>query len=398
MFIANPVDTEYDRLKALSLLDLDYDELQAEFANLTELAARIADTEISLVNFIDTYTQWSVSTHGINNIQMPREDSVCQFTILEEEHLEIKRLEEDERFSSKPYVAGKGGLDLSYYFGIPLTLHSGENLGALCVLDKVEKKLSPEKIEQLHLIAQQIVDSLEIKKELKEARQQIVQIRQTLKILAHDVRGPINGILGVSEMALFETLNGLESRSYFRIIANSSKELKDLTDDILKDHISNGKEDEGEIQIKDLAQKILNLYLPQAQPKNIELLVEYDPMQSNASVNKNKLLQIIGNLISNAIKFAPNKGRVWLKLGIQDSKYPKSFKIEVENTGTGISIEKIRDILDGKSLTTIGSAGEIGYGLGLKMVKQIVDEIEGNLSVSEGENRGAKFFVVIPQF
>lgn len=398
MLIANPVDKEYDRLKALSLLDLDYDELHAEFANLTELAARIADAEISLVNLIDSYTQWSVSTYGINNIQMPREDSVCQYTILEEQHLEIKRLEEDERFISKPFVAGNVGLDLSYYFGIPLTLSTGENLGALCVLDKEEKKLSPEKIEQLHLIAQQIVDSLEIKRDLKEARQQILDIKQTLKILAHDVRGPINGILGVSEMVLHETLTGLESRSYFRIIADSSKELRDLTDDILKDHISSGKEEDGEILIKDLGQKILNLYLPQAQPKNIDLLVEYDPLQSNIYVTKNKLLQIIGNLISNAIKFAPINGRVWLKLGIEDSSYLRSLKIEVENTGTGLSLEKIRDILEGKSISSIGSGGEIGFGLGLKMVKQIAEKLDGNLSISEPENSGAKFTVVIPQF
>lgn len=248
MLTVNPIDTEFDRLKALSRMDLDYDELQKEFANLTELAAQIADTEISLVNFIDNYTQWSVSAHGIKDIQMPREESVCQYTILEEQPLEIKRLDLDERFSTKSYVSGNGGLDLSYYFGIPLTLDSGEKLGALCVLDKEEKKLSPEKIKQLRLIAQQIVESLELKKELKEAKQQIVEISQTLKILAHDVRGPINGILGVSEIALFENLSGLESKSYFRKIAKSSKELKDLTDEILKVHISSGKLDE-EIKI-----------------------------------------------------------------------------------------------------------------------------------------------------
>lgn len=395
MLLANPVDKEYGRLKALSLLDLDYEELHTEFANLTELAARIAGTEISLVNFIDSYTQWSVSAHGINNIQMPREDSVCQYTILGEQHLEIKKLEEDERFSAKPYVSGNGGLDLSYYFGIPLTLASGENLGALCVLDKEEKKLSPEKIGQLQLIAQQIIDSLEIKKELKEARQQVVDIKQTLKILAHDVRGPINGIMGVSEIALLETPEGIESQSYFRLIADSSKELKDLTDDILKDHFTNNNTYEGKIQIKDLAQKFLNLFLPQAQPKNIQLLVEFDPMQGSSYVNKNKLLQIIGNLISNAIKFAPINGQVWVKLGIRE-KYPESLRVEVENTGTGISLEKISAILEGKGFTTKGSAGEKGFGVGLGVVQQLVEEMEGNLSISQGENGGAKFVVDIP--
>lgn len=142
---------------------------------------------------------------------------------------------------------------------------------------------------------------------------------------------------------------------------------------------------------------MLNLYEPQAQPKNIQLLVEYDPLQSDFYVSKNKLLQIIGNLISNAIKFVPVNGQVWLKLGIQDSEYPKSFRIEVENTGKNISSEKVNDILDGKAITTIGSAGEIGFGLGLKLVKQIVDEMGGNLSITEGENSGTNFSIIIPQ-
>jgi len=72
----NQPENEYERLIELTELDLDYSNLKGNLEDLTKLAARIAGTEISLVNLIDSYTQWSVANHGIELQQMPREDSV----------------------------------------------------------------------------------------------------------------------------------------------------------------------------------------------------------------------------------------------------------------------------------------------------------------------------------
>src|SRR4051812_1083848 len=109
---------ELDRLISLSTYDVDYTSLENNFKDLTELAARVAGTEISLVNLIDNYTQWSVAKHGLEIDQMPREDSVCQYTILDETPFEIIDLSEDERFKDKDYVSGP--LNLRYYYGVPL--------------------------------------------------------------------------------------------------------------------------------------------------------------------------------------------------------------------------------------------------------------------------------------
>jgi hypothetical protein len=73
-----------NRLMALSEFDLDYLDLEASFADLTKLAAKVAGTSISLINLIDSFTQWSAFSFGLDIKQMPREDSVCQYTIMEE--------------------------------------------------------------------------------------------------------------------------------------------------------------------------------------------------------------------------------------------------------------------------------------------------------------------------
>jgi hypothetical protein len=70
-------ENEMDRLLSLSEFDLDYDNLEDNFKDLTRLAAKVAGTEISLINLIDSFTQWTISSHGLDIAQMPREESVC---------------------------------------------------------------------------------------------------------------------------------------------------------------------------------------------------------------------------------------------------------------------------------------------------------------------------------
>jgi GAF domain-containing protein len=134
----------------------------------------VAGTEMSLVNLIDSYTQWSISSHGMEIEQMPREDSVCQYTIINREYFEVENLQNDERFKDKFYVTDEPRL--KYYYGIPLKVSDDHNIGALCVLDKNVKELTPEKVELLKIIADEIVNRLKdlkvigkLKRKLSEA-------------------------------------------------------------------------------------------------------------------------------------------------------------------------------------------------------------------------------------
>src|SRR5580698_3841860 len=95
---------EMDRILSLSEFDIDFSAHQDNFKDLAKLAAKVAGTEISLVNLIDTFTQWTISNHGLNMDQMPREDSVCQYTILNGEYFEVENLAADTRFKDKFYV------------------------------------------------------------------------------------------------------------------------------------------------------------------------------------------------------------------------------------------------------------------------------------------------------
>ena len=112
----NPIpEQEFNRLLELADFDLDNQELEGHLKELTRLAAKVAGTDISLVNLIDSYTQWSVASEGLPVMQMPREDSVCQYTIMGNQPFEIKDLTKDDRFKNKFYVTENP--NLKYYWG-----------------------------------------------------------------------------------------------------------------------------------------------------------------------------------------------------------------------------------------------------------------------------------------
>ena len=116
---------EYQRIKKLSELDLDYRNLQEEFQSLVELAAHIAGTNISLINLIDNHSQWTVSSYSFELFEIDREESICQYTIQSENAMEVQHLDKDTRFKDKPYVKEDG---FKYYLGFPLMVETGKVL------------------------------------------------------------------------------------------------------------------------------------------------------------------------------------------------------------------------------------------------------------------------------
>ena len=98
------LSNEMERLSSLFKLDLDYNSLDNTFKDLSYLAAKITGTEISLISFIDSYTQWIISRFGLDIYQTPIDDTVCQFTLMEEDHLEIEDLSKDARFIEKGFI------------------------------------------------------------------------------------------------------------------------------------------------------------------------------------------------------------------------------------------------------------------------------------------------------
>lgn len=402
-------ENELERVLELTELDLDYTDIEESLGDLSKLAAHVAGTQISLINLIDSYTQWSVSSYGIEIEQMPRNESVCQYTIMQIEDFEVTNLKEDERFKKREYVTSDPKLE--YYYGIPLTSSKGNNLGALCVLDKNEKELTPEKIELLKIIAREIVTRLESLHKIDELKQTLSDVSELPKKVLHDIRGPVGGIIGLAQIIKSEAeeKNFDDILELIELINKGGKSVLELADEILSAHSE--KEDnetketnKHQFNLVVLQDKLQQLFNPQAKSKSVNLAINTNGDNQQLVFPKHKLLQIIGNLISNAIKFTPEFGEVTVDLNlkplINDQSESHKLQVSVNDTGVGMEPEIVHKIQN-KDLTldnesTAGTSGEKGYGFGIQLVKHLVQTIDGKLKISSAKGEGTSIQVVIP--
>jgi signal transduction histidine kinase len=384
----------------LAEYDVDYTVTNTYLQNLSKLAASIAGTEISFINLLDSYTQWTISNYGFPLTQMPVEDSVCQYTI-KQEQLEVKNLALDDRFSNKDYVTGLP--KLKYYFGIPLQTEEGNNIGALCVLDKGDVELTNEKVLQLKTIASEIVSRLKIEHQMSLLKDKITTSEKVQKKLAHDIRGPIGGVIGLSQLILrkAENITREQITQYVSLIEKSSTSLIDLVNEILNTDnnvIKIATADELNVfNLSILSEKLLRLYTPQAILKNIEYHVQITDGNAEAGFSKSKVLQIAGNVISNAIKFTPHFGKVLVELQLQDEPHFNVLQINITDSGVGLTQENINELMEGASVSQTGTSGEKGFGLGLNIVKHLIDSLHGTIKINSTPGKGTAFEIKLPQ-
>lgn len=395
--ISAPVpENELERILTLSEFNIDYTNLHDQFKDLAKLAASVAGTEISLVGLIDSYTQWIISGHGMEIEQAPREETVCQFTLMEKEHLEIQNLSDDLRFQQKSFVTDDP--KLRYYFGLPL-IADGYNIGTLCMLDRSARKLEPEKTELLKIIAAEIVNRLKTYKVIESLKTKASEATDTKNKVLHDIRGPLAGIIGLAQIINEQGKeNDLdEVLEFINLIHKSGSSILDLADEILSaENKSEVRVKGDELNLKIFKEKLDKLYIPQAIAKEIDLRINISPETEAVPFFKNKLLQITGNLISNAIKFTSRGGSVNVNIVLTEKENPNVLIITIQDTGRGLSKEQIANIMEGKSATTYGTNGEQGYGFGLALVKRLIEGLHGTLNISSDEN-GATFKIVLPQ-
>lgn len=392
-------ENEMSRVLELSEFDLDYSSLQENFKDLAKLAAKVAGTNISLVNLIDSFTQWTVSNFGLDLEQMPREDSVCQYTIVSDQFFEVKDLSVDDRFKDKFYV--KDDPNLRYYFGVPLQTSDGLHLGALCVLDTIGKEISPEKVEMLKIIADEIVNRLMVIRVITGLKNRVKEAKETQQKVAHDIRGPLSGIVGLAQI-ISEQGNNNKLEEVLQLVSMIQKgghSLLELADEILSSEkkTENSLTEAGtnEYNLLSFKERLEKLFAPQAANKKITLKIVTDSKTEGIHFSKNKLLQIAGNLISNAIKFTPLKGQVTVDLSIVITR-TKQLSIQVKDTGSGMDHEAIHQILYGEQQSTEGTSGEKGYGFGLMLVKHLIIKLNGSLNIESEPGNGTTFSVLLP--
>ncbi|MES2529917.1 MAG: GAF domain-containing protein [Pseudomonadota bacterium] len=155
-----PLPSEVARLAELQrLCVLDTLEEQA-YDDITRMAADICGTPIAVISLIDDKRQWFKSRVGLQVSETPRELAFCAHAIQTPgQPMVVNDATKDARFESNPLVVGDP--NIRFYAGAPLVTSNGHALGTVCVIDREPRDITPEQLEQLQFMAQQVILMLE---------------------------------------------------------------------------------------------------------------------------------------------------------------------------------------------------------------------------------------------
>lgn len=404
MQIAPLPKNEAARLTALKGLEILDTPEEAMFDEITKLASMICNVPISLVSLIDETRQWFKSHHGLKARETPRSLAFCSHAILGDEVFVIPNAKNDNRFKNNPLV--NGDPNVIFYAGIPLALDDQIKLGTLCVIDNKPRELNEEQLQMLRLLGKQTVRLLQMRKdrdkleiEKKSAERATAAKRDFIAAISHDIRNPLNSLLGMAEMIREQPIPEIVT-SYVDHIHNAGEVILNLVNDTIE--LSRLEENVSVLQNEwfNLSQCLAvyyNFFNQETKRKKIEFHLKNEISDTVFLLSdRRKLEKIIWNLTTNAVKFT-HDGNVSCHVYLETkADEHANLIIQIKDTGPGISPE-IKDRLFQKYNEFVPEGCEIsGSGLGLSIVKLSLDEMNGEVQVSSQVGKGSTFQVKIP--
>jgi signal transduction histidine kinase len=385
---------EQDRLKALHAYQILDTLPEQDFDDITRIASEICDTPISLITLVDENRQWFKSKQGVEVDETPREFAFCAHAILQpDEMLLVQDPQHDARFHDNPLVTGEP--HIRFYAGVPLVNPEGYALGTLCIIDNEEHQLTPQQVASLRALANQVVAQFELRRkneELLKNQQALEEANRTLETFAHnaahDLKNPLNniiGLIGLLEQKL-DTTTDPKLLGIVKHLSLSAHRMRSMVENLLKfARISQMTAEEQEkVDLKEFMDEVQSLITI---PSGFSF--HYTEVPDYVIVSRTALHQIIVNLCTNAVKYNDKEeGHLILKVTESNTHY--IFRLS--DNGAGIPEKHLETIF--RMFATLGRKDRFnqkGTGLGLFIVKNLVEKLGGTISVESQLSEGTTF-------
>lgn len=220
--------------------------------------------------------------------------------------------------------------------------------------------------------------------------------------VSHDMRTPLNAIIGLSELARKNQEDRGKVTEYIEKIGQAGKQLLTLINDILDmSRIEHGNQsllDYSEMDIVQCIEETVSMFTVPAEQEKKHLLLKTDVEHRKVYSDAYRLNQIMNNLLSNAFKYSPEGAevRVVVKEAASHGNHSK-YQISVSDTGYGMSEEFLERIFEPFARETVLAPKRIsGTGLGMPIVKSFVQQMNGEITVQSRQGEGSTFVVTIP--
>jgi len=392
MQIPPPLDNEEERLRALERLEIMDTLEEQDYDDLTLLAAQLCDTPIALISLIDDKRQWFKSHHGLDVRETPRDIAFCAHAIHGDELFLVEDSDNDERFHDNPLVTRKP--HVKFYAGIPLYIENKYPVGTLCVIDDHARKLSDKQKTALEALSRQVVNQLELRLKVKQLEVLDNTKDEFISMVSHELRTPLTSIVGSLSLLTNAMKDQMSHEAYTMVeIAHRNGERLII---IVNDILDVAKIDAGKLELNILEYdliKVINesveLNKPYLNKCDCSLKVECNNDPILVKLDKDRIIQVMNNLISNAAKFTKSKDTIIVRI-----KNEKDYvKVSVIDHGCGIEESKKSDVFK----RFIQGANNVnqklpGTGLGLNLCKLLIEKHNGIIGFESTLNEGCEFY------
>jgi signal transduction histidine kinase len=216
-------------------------------------------------------------------------------------------------------------------------------------------------------------------------------------IIAHDLRSPLAGMLGLSEAmaANLAEFTPAEAADSMTEMAKSARNLYQLLENLLEwSQLQTGRMEcrPEPVAVHELLTELAELFYPSAQQKGVKVQLKTQPCE--AWGDRRMLNAVFRNLLSNALKFTPTGGTVSLSCFMKGGQ----AMVEVRDSGTGISAVQMESLFSrgAKPISQSGTAGERGTGLGLVLCRELLERVGGAITARSELKQGSVFTVTLP--
>lgn len=394
---------EPQRLAALRRLRILDTLPERAYDDLTRIAAQICGTPISLVSLIDEDRQWFKSNLGLAAIETPRSLAFCAHNILEPtQPLVVEDARTDARFRDNTLIDNPGVI---FYAGTPLLDRDGFALGSLCVIDHRPRQLTADQLAALRALGRQVEVLLDHRRQLDELayenerrRYAYRRLEEFSTMLAHDLKAPLRNVRQLAEVLLEDYADQLDegARPLMDMLWERAGAASTLIDGILR-YGRATYDPQRERESIELPELVAELAVQEAgTAAAAAAAVEFSGPLRQVELPATPIRQVLQNLIGNALKYGAGADAAAAPVTVRAERRGSDYYLSVTDQGPGIPPEQQQSIFSLFHRLPQEPGAAAGHGVGLSIVRRLVNNLGGTVGVDSELGRGSTFYCSIP--
>ncbi len=384
---------EITRLEAIAEYRLIEEPPTMDLQGLVQLATTLCGVSTGVINIIDDRFQHQIAAIGLEPAVCSRDDSMCARVFQEPGHVVVRDAREDDRFFDNPFVTGEVA-HVRFYASSPLITPTGVPIGTLCVFDEAPGDLTPDRSEGLRLLAEQVVDVLELRRISRELGEANAQLENFAGQVSHDLRNPLTALSGFIELAADSPELAHAPRAAYALARAESAAARMAT--MITDLLDYARIGGAAVRRDSLPlAAVVAAVTEDLDAALVDSGGTVEVAGDAVLVGDATLLRVLlQNLVANAIKFTWAAGTA-PRIRVDAHELFGGWRITVDDNGPGVPVHERDRVFE---LMERATEQEVpGLGIGLSTCRRIVEAHGGRIGIDASPLGGASVWVVLPR-